>query len=168
MIRSVKESDILLITKKITHSKIIHKELNTMLVNHRWMMSHPVCPFCHTTKEGWKHVSTCKPQVRVEMRDECISDFELKLEQHHTYLPLFELLVDFVTQQNFDQYEPNVVNPRYCILFQCAFATQNQIGWENFSHGIIAHDWKCLQYQHFLESQTIDIHTVDKWAWMLI
>lgn len=60
-----------------TYSKTIHKSLNTMTVNHRYKLGDPLCPFCKTTREDWKHIVTCENQVRNEMRERSIADFEL-------------------------------------------------------------------------------------------
>ena len=147
-------------TYRNTYSKIMHKQLNIILVNIHWMMSDTNCPLCHLSKEDRKHIITCNAPVQTDMRNRCISDFDLMLAQHNTYPPLHEFLVDFITQQNFSPHEPDVVNPRYGELFQRAYKVQNQIGWEIFSCGLIAHEWKCLLYQHDMESKTKDIRAI--------
>ena len=89
-----------------TYSKIIHKSLNTMTVNHKWKLGDPLCPFCKTTCEDWKHIITCKNKVRNDMHEKCITDFELALQQHHTYPPLADFIIEFITENNFDPEEP--------------------------------------------------------------
>ena len=153
---------------KNAYSKIIHKSLNTMTVNQQWKLGDSLCPFCKNSKEDWKHIITCKNRVRNEMREKCIIDFELALQQHHTYPPLADFILEFITENTFDPEEPMVINPRYCLLFHNAFHRQKQVGWENFSRGLIVFDWKCIQYKYFLQKKTKDIHAVDKWTRMII
>ena len=99
------------------YSKIIHRELNTMTVNHRWKLGDPACPFCHIEQENWKHVLTCSNHVRQEMREKCIAEFELLLEQYTTYPPLVEFIIEFITSNTFRPDEPSIENSRYCLLF---------------------------------------------------
>ena len=132
---------------KNAYSKIIHKSLNTMTVNQKWKLGDSLCPFCKNSREDWKHIITCKNQVRHDMREKCILDFELALQQHHTYPPLADFIIEFITDNNFDPEEPMVINPRYCLLFHKAFHRQKQVGWENFSRGLIVFNWKCKTKQ---------------------
>ena len=60
-----------------------------------------------------------------------------------------------------------IVNPRYALLAQDAFASQSAIGWKNFYRGYISTDWKRIQYRYLRELNRGDIHAVDKWARML-
>ena len=70
----------------------MHRELNTMLVNNRWLMSDPTCPFCNKSNEDWKHVITC--QAQAETHDRCMADFEFMIAQHKTHPPLIEYIID--------------------------------------------------------------------------
>ena len=83
-------------------------------------------------------------------------------------LPLAEFLVQFVSSYDFSPEEPLIGNARYCLPFYYAFYSQKLIGWENFSRGRILEKWKSIQYLYCLQEKTKDIHTVDKWARMLI
>ena len=38
------------------YTKIIHKELNTMVVNAKWKMGPDPCPVCLSAVEDWFHV----------------------------------------------------------------------------------------------------------------
>ena len=97
--------------------KIMHKQLNTMMVNQQWMQSDPICPFCKKSKETWIHVITCNAPVRKAIRDKYISDFDLMLSQHKTYPPLHEFFLKFITNLNFSPHEPVVVNSNFCTCF---------------------------------------------------
>ena len=141
-----------------TYSKIIHRELNTMTVNHRWKLGDPACPFCHIEQENWKHVLTCSNHVRQEMREKCIAEFELLLEQYTTYPPLAEFIIEFITSNTFRPDEPSIENSRYCLLFHQAFTKQHQIGWDNFSRGLIAFDWKGFMIQEWESLQNICVN----------
>ena len=48
--------------------KIMHKELNTMTVNHRWKLGESTCPFCHGVQEDWKHIIHCAKPARKELK----------------------------------------------------------------------------------------------------
>ena len=102
------------------------------------------------------------------MRKKLIGDFEMALYDHKTYPPLIEFILDFLNENDFNPIEPAVINPRYCMLFHHAYHRQRMIGWENFSRGLIAFDWKCIQYKYFVKQETKDIYAVDKWARMVV
>ena len=151
-----------------TYSKIMHRSLNTMTINHKWKLGDPICPFCRSHNEDWKHILTCNSPPRSMIRKKCILEFESALHDHNTYPPLAEFILSFISENDFNPEEPSIINPRYCLLFHQAYHRQQQIGWENFSRGFIAFDWKCIQYRYLVENKTKDIHAVDKWARMVI
>ena len=60
--------------------------------------------------------------------------------------------------------EPLLLDQKFCIQLHEAYQSQLQIGWDNFSRGIISTKWKSLQYRHLVTIESRDIHDVDKWA----
>ena len=95
----------------------MHKELNTMTVNHGWKLGELTCPFCHGVKEDWKHIIHCTKHVRKELKAKCVSDFELSLEQYETYPPLSEFLISFVTSSDYSPEEPVIRSPDIVLCF---------------------------------------------------
>ena len=81
---------------------------------------------------------------------------------------LEKFLLDVVKTNDFDPGEPVIANAKFCVPFYHAFRIQSILGWDNFARGIVAKEWKSLQYKYYLQEKTKDIHAVDKWARMLI
>ena len=133
-------------TYRNTYSKIIRESLNTMEINHKWNIAKPICPFCYTSNEDWRHVIWCNQQGRSALRERCIQDFFAILDSYETYPPLAELLLEFISNKNFEPEEPLIGNPRYCLPFHYVFRSQKNIGWENFSRDIVSEKWKSIQY----------------------
>ena len=49
------------------YAKIIHKELNTMEVNHKWNLGSDICPLCNKKKEDWLHTLQCTATAQISI-----------------------------------------------------------------------------------------------------
>ena len=150
------------------YAKIIHKQLNTMTVNNKWNLESSTCPICGQHEEDWKHVLKCEAPLPSTHRELCLADLEIKLKNYKTCPPLADSIYDIVAQQDFNPESPTIVNPHYAYLFEQAYKSQCNIGWENFMRGYISKHWKPIQYEHCKLIGREDIHAVDKWSRMVI
>ena len=100
-------------------------------------MGKPICPFCHVQIEDWKHVIWCNHAGQATLCERFIQDFSDTLDTYNTYPPLAEFMVEFITDCHFDLEEPLIGRARYCLPFYFVFHSQKQVGWDNFSHGIV-------------------------------
>lgn len=119
---------------KQTYTKIIHQELNTMVVNRRWNLGTDICPICMKEIEDWKHITRCTHDEIVSEKKQFIAGFQVILDRHKTYPPLSEFLIDYVTNNDFTEpMEPLILNPRYTFVLHEAFTSQSYLGWNIFS-----------------------------------
>ena len=57
---------------RLSYTKIIHKELNTMQVNRRWNLGSDICPLCLKEVEDWKHITLCTHEAMInEKKGHC-------------------------------------------------------------------------------------------------
>ena len=139
-----------------------------MTVNCKWKLGSSTCPLCGKHEEDWKHVLKCEAPSVTTHRELCLADLEIKLKNYKTYAPLADFIYDMVAQQDLKPDSPTIVNPRYTYLFERAYKSQCNIGWENFMRGYISKHWKAIQYEHYKVLGRKDIHAVDKWSRMII
>lgn len=152
------------------YTKIIHKELNTMVVNERWGMGSNICPVCTKEVEDWFHVLVCRNPDMIRIRDGVICDLSIDFERLKTYPPLAKYIITYLENlhQKRSPDQPPTVDQKYHSKFQQAYVNQCSIGWDNFLRGIISMQWRFLQHNYFLEIKNRDMYAVDKWARMLI
>ena len=98
------------------YAKIIHKQFNTMEVNHKWKLGSDICPLCNKHKEDWLHTLQCTAPAQISHRDLCLADLELKLKQYKTYPPLADFIYETVANQNLQPEDPNIINPKYTYM----------------------------------------------------
>jgi len=150
------------------YTKIVHNQLNTMMVNKKWNMGSDICPLCNSAKEDWLHILKCTAPAPSIHRDLCLAEFEEKMRLHRTYPPLAELFYEVLANPGSIPELPVVANPNFILLFEKAFQSQSMIGWNNFIRGFISKKWKAVQYAYVRKLKRRDIHAVDKWARMII
>ena len=104
------------------YSKIIHRQLNTMVVNEKWSSTSDKCPVCLTTREDDQHHLKCMSQDMTRKREELLGNFDMDLTNSNTYPPLQEFIIDFFENlhtQNMPDC-PDTVDPHYIVEVQLA------------------------------------------------
>ena len=122
---------------KAMYTKIIHKQLNTMVVNNRWKMGQATYCLCGKCNETWLHVLQCSAPAPTAHRELCLSDFELKLKRTKTYPPLADFLYDIMETIAQSPDEPVIANAKYHLESHRAYQRQSSIGWGIFFRGFI-------------------------------
>ena len=152
------------------YTKIIHGELNTMVVNEKWSQSSDRCPVCLNAREDWLHPLMCQSVDMIRKRYELLIDFDERLRAFKTYPPLRSFIVNFFKNLYRCQKPeaPTILDPKYIVEFNAAYEKQEELGWNNFCRGIVSQNWRYLQHCNILERKMKDVHAVDKWTRMLI
>ena len=84
------------------YSKIIHLQLNTINVNHRWGTSTtPNCPVCSLCPETWQHVLACKHSDMTRVHTGALATMKIDLIDFKTYGPLLDFNIDFFIRLDF-------------------------------------------------------------------
>lgn len=81
--------------RKPMYSKIIHSQLNTMVVNERWSASSDKCPVYLRCREENQHHLVCPSEDMSRKRDGLLRNFEMDPQYFNTYPPLLEFIIEF-------------------------------------------------------------------------
>lgn len=73
--------------KHQVNTKIIHKELNTMVVNARWKMGPHTCPVYLNEVEDWFHVLVFRSPDMMRIREGVMTDLMIDMDRFKTYPP---------------------------------------------------------------------------------
>ena len=156
--------------RRAIYSKIINRELNTMVVNEKWSGASNKCPVCLHTRENSMHHLQCQSQDMRRAKDSFLSDFDMDLISFKTYPPLQEFIIEFFEKLHSGQALecPDTVDQLYMVELQMAYEEQNDIGWENFARGLLSKRWRHLQHCYLIQNENKDMFAVDKWTRMVI
>ena len=136
--------------KKCIYTKIMHKQLNTMEVNHRWKLGEATRPLCKSSKEDWLHVLKCSAPAPKSPHELCLETFETQLTRYRTYPPLADFIYEAMENLSDQPEEPLIANANYSLIFHQAYNQQSNIGWQYFFRGFISKYWKAIQHRYYV------------------
>ncbi|KAI2494428.1 hypothetical protein MHU86_20111 [Fragilaria crotonensis] len=113
------------------------------------------CPCCLSLHEDRDHILRCPTVARTSWRHKFLTKLAETCDNHYTYGPLRDLLLEAFRQWLDPDNPPLVQLPldRYPVALHPLLATQNSIGWRQLFNGRFSQQWADLQNNHLFRNR---------------
>ena len=151
--------------------KVIHNQLNTMKMNHKWKTSpNATCPCCGIKDETMQHVLQCQHEIMKQVRLREIGKIEKKMKGLNTHPALLNLIIMAITKfsRNETIQSHRVAADSITQHTQQICRDQERIGWLQFHKGIVSKCWSEMQQAHYDNIKIPFTCTVRRWKYALV
>lgn len=147
-----RSSSLMSTSKKIFITKWASKQLpvGSVLLKRRHQVS-DTCPMCKTAKEDMTHLKSCPSPLSLEIYATGLEQLSTWMTKSQTDPTLQHHILSVLSLRRSQPSAPRLPYPcdRITPNHYNAFIAQEQIGWNQFSEGLISPEWANLQHKYY-------------------